>query len=298
MSEWNRRQFITASASAAALAACHDAPQGEIGEPDPPPTNPGIVRISSVPTAIEGNILPALVDAFEKQSSLKVSTTLATDLYTQARAGKVDLAISHYGHHEAEQFILDGLGEWPRTIFSNQVALVGPASDPAGVRGLDDAGEALRRISTSGSPFLVNEIDGLSYLTEVLWHLAGQPARTNWLHGHKQDDALIEAAKRNAYTMWGLTPFMRVRKREHLQLEPLVLGDPLFQRLLVSVVIKPKIGGVNVAGATAFEQFLLEPSTQALMRTVDYSDDHTKLARWMPAGRHNRVAVLPKSKLT
>ncbi len=84
--------------------------------------------------------------------------------------------------------------------------------------------------------------------------------------------------------MWGLTPFMRVRKREHLQLEPLVLGDPLFQRLLVSVVIKPKVGGVNVAGATAFEQFLLEPSTQALMRTIDYSDDHaTKLARWMPA---------------
>ncbi len=69
-----------------------------------------------------------------KQCTLKVSITTAIliDLYTQARAGKVDLAISHYGHREAEQFILDGLGEWPRTIFSNQVALVGP---PSGSRG-------------------------------------------------------------------------------------------------------------------------------------------------------------------
>lgn len=300
MTGWSRRRFVWSSAVAATLAACRG---GAVGVPEPepeppppaPPADPTLVRVASVPTAVEGNLLPALVAAFEKQCSLHIEITTATDLYTRARHGTVDLAISHYGHHEAEQFVVDGLGEWPRTIFSNQAALVGPASDPANIRGLDDAGEALRRIAASRSPFLVNELEGLSYLTDIVWHLAGKPDRSGWLRGHEKDDALIEASKRGAYTMWGLTPFLRVRRREKLALDPLVLGDPLFQRLLVSVVIKPRVGGINVAGARAFEQFLLEPETQALMRSIDYSDDGSKLARWMPAGRHNRIAVLPKA---
>ena len=302
MITWNRRRFLWSSTVAATVAACH---RGSPGEPEPepepelePPADPTVVRVASVPTAVEGTILPVLVAAFEKQSKLRVALATETDLYAQARAGKVDLAISHYGHRECEQFVLDGLGEFPRTLFSNQVALIGPPTDPANIRGLDDAGEALRRIAASKSPFLVNELDGLSYLTDILWHLAGKPERSGWLRGHVKDDALIEASKRGAYVLWGLTPFMRLRKREKLTLDALVLGDPLFQRLLVAVIVKPKVGGINVAGAAAFEQFLLEPETQALMRSIDYADDGSRLARWMPAGRHNRVAVLPKSKLS
>jgi hypothetical protein len=95
--------------------------------------------------------------------------------------------------------------------------------------------------------------------------------------------------------LWGLTPFLRVRKREKLALDAFALGDPLFQRLLVSIVVKPKIDGVNVDGAMAFQTFLLQPSTQAMMRSIDYDPDE-KIARWVPAGRHNRTAILPGTK--
>lgn len=76
-----------------------------------------------------------------------------------------------------------------------------------------------------------------------------------------------------------------------------MLRDPLFERLMVSILVKPKVGGINVDGARAFESFLLEPATQALMRTVDYSEDATKIASWAPGGRHNRVAILPKTTM-
>jgi len=33
------------------------------------------------------------------------------------------------------------------------------------------------------------------------------------------------------------------------------------------------------------------------MNRRGYSDDATPVARWSPGGRHNRVAILPKSKL-
>src|SRR4029078_10467028 len=78
-----------------------------------------VIRVASVPTAVEGNVLPVLIRAFEERTSYRVELTTSGALYDAARAGKVDLAISHYGHRHAEDFVVDGLGEWPRTIFSN-----------------------------------------------------------------------------------------------------------------------------------------------------------------------------------
>ena len=216
------------------------------------PVNAHVVRVASVKTAVEGNVLPELVADFEKAGPYRVELVPGEAVYTWAREGKADLVISHYGHREAEDFVLDGLGEWPRTIFSNQMALVGPPSDPAGVRGLDDAGEAFRRIAVTRSRFVLNDIDGVRYLTEILWSAAGKPPRSGWLldEGHRKDGAVERASELGAYTLWGLTPFLRVAGRTALALEPLVLADPLLQRLLVSVVVKPsKVPGVNVDGA-------------------------------------------------
>ncbi len=86
---------------------------------------------------------------------------------------------------------------------------------------------------------------------------------------------------------------MRTRRGEKLALEPLVLADPMLQRMLVSIVVRPdKIAGVNVDAAHAFQQYLLAPATQARIRGVRYSAEEPAVF-WQPAGRHNRTAVLP-----
>jgi tungstate transport system substrate-binding protein len=282
MTDLDRRELLIASAAVA--VGCKTA-----GD-DVAPAAPGSarIRVASVATAVEGNILPALIADFEKVSPYRVDLTPSSDLYDLARAGKADLCLSHYGHRDAEQFVIDGLGEFPRMVFSNQMALVGPPSDPAKIKNVADAGEAFRRIAATKSPFLVNELDGVRYLIEILWNAAGRPDRAGWLRDHSHDDALITAGKIGAYTLWGLTPFLRVRKRERVPLEPLVLADPLLQRMLVTIVVKP----AN-PGASALQTFLLEPATQARMRDIRYSDDEPVVC-WVPAGRHNRTAILPK----
>lgn len=301
MTDLDRRHFVVGSAGAVltggALACRRSEPAGEpaVKPQVRGPVDAALVRVASVPTAVEGNILPVLIRAFEERTPYRVELTASPALYEAARAGKADLAISHYGHQHAEAFVVDGLGEWPRTIFSNQLALVGPRADPAGVRGLDDAGEAFRRIAAGKHRYLVNELDGTRYVTEILWHLAGRPDRSAWMRSHERDDALAVAAQAGAYLLWGLTPFLRTRKREGLALDAFALGDPLFHRLMVAIVVKPVIDGINVEGARAFQQFLLEPATQARMRTIEYSDDE-KIAVWVPAGRHNRTAILPGTK--
>src|SRR5262245_2772707 len=168
-----RRDLIRLSLAAASMSACAKTPATPVAS--------NVVRVASVPTAVEGNILPALFAEFEKDAPFKTELLSDSEPYALARAGRVDLAVSHYGHRDAEEFVLGGLGEWPRTLFSNQMALLGPPDDPAKIRGLDDAGEAFRRIAATKSPFIVNHIDGVAYLTEVLWHAAGRPERAGWL---------------------------------------------------------------------------------------------------------------------
>ena len=259
------------------------------------PASPNVVRVASVPTAVEGNLLPTLIAEFEKQSALKVQLSSNDDVYGLARSGFVDLAVSHYGHRDAEAFVMDGFGEWPRTLFSNQMALLGPPSDPARVRDVHDAGEAFKRIAASKSLFVLNHIDGVKYLTEVLWNAAGRPDRTGWLldEGRRKDDAIRYASERGAYSFWGLTPFLRLkRETPAVNLEPLLTGDPLLQRMLVSIIVKPsKTPGVNVAGAMALQSFLLAPATQARIREVRYPGAES--VQWVPGGRHNRTAILP-----
>ena len=71
-----------------------------------------------------------------------------------------------------------------------------------------------------------------------------------------------------------------------LDLEPLVIADPLLQRIMVSIVVNPTaVKTVNAAGAKAFESFLLTPAVQARIAAFRYPDFAEQV--WWPAGRHN-----------
>ncbi len=294
MSDIDRRDLLKAGALVSLATACSPdrAPRPPAEEP---PLEPTVVRIASVKTAVEGGILPALIDRFSQRAGMTVRLTTGTAVYDLARDGKVDLVISHYGHSDAEGFVLEGLGEWPRMIFSNQMALFGPPSDPAGVRGLDDLAEAFHRIATTQSPYVLNDQNGVRYLTEILWNAIGKPERAAWWIDPKvgKDAAIVQASERGAYALWGLTPFLRLGAYRSLALEPLVVADPLLQRMMCSIVVKPGAGRrVNTPGALAFQSYLLAPETQAAIRTVHYpGKQHVS---WLPAGRHNRAEALPK----
>jgi tungstate transport system substrate-binding protein len=287
-----RRDFLLATTAAlgSAIAACHRPP------PATSSTASNHVRLASVPTAVEGGILPALLADFEASHGVKVDLTVATkDVYDLARHGECDLILSHYGHKQAEAFVMDGFGEWPRTVFSNQTALLGPPSDPAGIRGVTDAVEAFGRIAKARAPFVVNDLDGQRYVTEILWNAAGKPDRTGWFFddGTNREDALAVAAQKKGYVLWGITPFERSQKATERALEPLVYSDPLLQRLMVTIVVRPeKIATVNADGARALQSYLLAAETQAKMRSIRYPG--VEHAVWAPAGRNNRYAILPR----
>ena len=94
------------------------------------------------------------------------------------------------------------------------------------------------------------------------------------------------ASKAGAYVIWGLPPFLRMKRQQTVNLEPLVVRDPLLQRIMVSVVVNPaKVAGASAKAAKSFEEFLLAPATQAWIAAFRYPEFDQQV--WWPAGRHN-----------
>jgi tungstate transport system substrate-binding protein len=238
---------------------------------------------------VPDEVLRPLLPDFEKQTGLRAEIVYTgNDPFAVARAGKADLVVSHYGHEGVEPFVTEGLGLWPHPVFANQMVLLGPPGDPAHVRGLSDATEAFRRIASSKSRFLANDSAGAKYLEEFLWTSAAVREKGDWYLDLKSQgpQAARDAADKGAYVLWGLPPFLRLNRQDPLALEPLVVHDPIFQRIMVAIVVNGKnVPGVNVDGAEAFQKFLIAPATQARVRAFRYPDFDQQA--WWPAGRNN-----------
>src|SRR5215213_10814970 len=131
----SRRHFLRFLGSAAsamavsgALASCS---QGTGSEPESS-TDAGtknltsLVRLSSVVTPQDGGLYDDLLPDFERQTGYQVELTTGEDVYRPARDGQADVVLSHYGHRDTQAFVQDSYGQWPQTVFFNQLALLGP----------------------------------------------------------------------------------------------------------------------------------------------------------------------------
>jgi tungstate transport system substrate-binding protein len=293
-----RAMLTTGGLLALGLAAL---PGNGLASPEATPAAPGTgtngtktIRLATVVTIQDGGLLTELLAQFEAQTDWTVQVYAGQDVYVKARAGEADLVFSHFGHRDAQAFLTDGLGQWPRMILFNSIALIAPNDDPAGVVGLSDPVEAFKQIAGAGSPFIVNASTELSYMTEIIWTLAGQPDKTGWYRdtGLQNEEAVQEAAARGGYTLWGVTPFLVAQQANPLPLQPMLYGEELFHRIMMTTVVNPaSFPAANVTGALAFQDYLLMPSTQALIRNYRYPGIDQPL--FWPAGRNNAPELLP-----
>ena len=126
--------------------------------------------------------------------------------------------------------VADGRGENPQPWAKSDMVLVGPAADPAGIRGEQDAVKALGKIIASGSKILLHSSNGAS---EVLSDLlaAGEleldPDRTVVLPGDRHRQMLVRAQAEDAYTLVGRIPFLN-GKVDTGNLKIMVQGDSRF----------------------------------------------------------------------
>lgn len=306
MAAMSRRRFlevIGVAGAAGAVAACTSAPSPAAVSPSAAGATPAataratgavapadakLIRLSSVVIPQESGLYAHLLPEFEKRTGYRVEVVTGQDVYGPARSGKADLVISHYQHEGLLPFMQEGLGEFPRTVFASPGALIGPAADPAGIRAATDVGDAFARIAKANATFVVNDQDGLRYVAEVARRSADVPVTDRYLDkGTRGGDAIRAAAQAGGYTMWGLMPFLRMKRQQpQLALEALFTRDQLLKSLMVTVVARADaVAGVNSTGARALQQYLAETATQAKIRSFRM-DGHAE-AVWVPAAHDN-----------
>ena len=253
-----------------------------------------VVRLKVVNVPVDSGLLAAVLPDFERTTGYRVEVDKrGDDLYDVVRQGTTDLAISHYGHPGVEPFLAEDLGRWPRTVFSNQAVLLGPPSDPAGIHGIQDAIEAFKRIAETKSRFLVNNAATEKYLGQILWEGAGRVDLGEWYidRGLRDQPAIQAAESMGAYVLWGVVPFLKFKEASQSTLEALVTDDPLFQRIMVSIVPDPaKFAGINLSGGVALQTYLAAPATQAKIRAFRYPGFDHQL--FWPAARDNSPSFL------
>jgi tungstate transport system substrate-binding protein len=256
------------------MAGCTSSPPHPSTTPAANPTGAATtIRLATVTTIQDGGLLTPLLAGFTAQTGLTVQVHVGEDVYVQARHGEADLVFSHFGHKDAQAFLADGLGLWPRTVLFNSIALIAPTSDPAHVVPLTDPLEAFNRIAAARAPFIVNAIPELVYLADILWNATGRPDKTGWYHhtGVQQDAAMQAATQQQAYTLWGVTPFLIWQQKNTAALRAVLYTEEMFHRIMVSIVVNPtRFPHTNQTGAHALQNYLLTPATQALIRNHRY----------------------------
>jgi len=226
-------------------------------------------------TSLEfSGLLERIKSAFEKDTGhLPQAYTPGSGKAIQlAREGTIDVLLVHAPEAEKE-FIAQGYIERHIPYVSNFFVIVGPAGDPAGVKGTTDAREAFRRIARSRSLFISRGDDSGNHEQEVaIWKAAGIESAGSWYYeaGLGMDAVLKLANDRQAYALVDDGTWLARRKSFSLKM---LVRDPerLGNTYTIMTMSKAKLPHVNHSGAAALAQWLLSEKGKAVVRglTVD-----------------------------
>lgn len=164
-----------------------------------------------------------VVPEFEREFGVRVRVVATNDGFDLARSGDADVFIGHEPDGE-QRLIEEGVVGFYRKVMFNRFLVVGPADDPAGVRGAGSAGEAFRRIAESGALYLSRDDGSPTYAREQqLWRLARVAPSAVIVTASDMASTLRAASERQAYTLTVRSVYERLK--QDLALEPLFERD-------------------------------------------------------------------------
>jgi len=232
-----------------------------------------IVLLATTTSTQDSGLLDVLVPAFEKQTGYAVKTISvgSGQAIALGRRGEADVLLVHSPADE-EQLVADGFGVNRRIVMHNDFILLGPPADPAKVRGSGSPEEAMRRIAAAGTLFVSRgDSSGTHAREKALWKAAGiAPEGKPWYQqtGLGMGDTLNVAAEKAGYTLADRGTWLARKKARALALDVALEGAPLLLNVYHVIQVNPgKWPKVNAAGAKAFADFLVAPSTQEIIRS-------------------------------
>jgi tungstate transport system substrate-binding protein len=238
-----------------------------ISQVSAPATQPAVVRCAVIGGLMETNFWPAVAERFEKQAGIRVEVVASgpkEELDKAFRRGGIDLVVMH-SSDTMINLVADGVAADPQPWLRNDMILVGPPDDPAGIKGHPNALAAFKKIAETRSPFVVHSSLGAQEVLRAIMDegdISLDPEKTTILFDDRQRRVLGVAAEKKAYTLVGRIPFLN-GKIPNGGLVVMVRGDARLRRpYLVAVADPTRVSGARAAAARQLAAFLRRPDTQ------------------------------------
>jgi tungstate transport system substrate-binding protein len=216
------------------------------------PAQEGRLRLSTTTSTENSGLLAVLLPPFEAKSGLKVDVIAVGtgQALKLGEAGDVDVVLVHARALE-DKFVADGYGVNRRDVMHNDFIIIGPASDPAGVRGMKDAAGALRQIASRQATFVSRgDNSGTHVMEKNLWQAAGVSPSGRWYReaGQGMGPVITMTDNLQAYTLADRGTYLSMKSK--IALPILVEGDPrLFNPYGIIAVNPGRFPHVNYWGA-------------------------------------------------
>jgi tungstate transport system substrate-binding protein len=231
------------------------------------------IVVSSTTSTQDSGLFGHLLPLIKKKTGIDVrvvsqGTGQALDT---GRRGDADVVFVHARTQE-EKFVAEGFGVKRYPVMYNDFVLIGPKSDPAGIKGGKDIVAALTKIKEKGAPFISRGDKSGTHSAELnLWKAAGieiakeKEAKTlgPWYKeiGQGMGAALNTASASDAYVLADRGTWISFKNRGDLEIA--IQGDKrLFNQYGVILVNPEKHKTVKATEGQAFIDWLISPEGQ------------------------------------
>ncbi len=226
------------------------------------------LALATTTSTYDSGLLDAILPDFEAKSGIKVDVVAVGtgQALKLGQAKDADVLLVHAKSREV-QFVSEGYAPFRKDVMYNDFVIIGPASDPAGVKGMTNAADAFKKIAESQATFVSRGDNSGTHMKEMaIWQAAGVEPAGDWYQsaGQGMGAVLTMANEQWAYTLSDRSTYLA--RQDGLDLNILVQGDPmLFNQYGVLPIAQDEAHQDKFAAAMAFVHWITSPETQKLI---------------------------------
>ncbi|AEG58806.1 substrate-binding domain-containing protein [Desulforamulus ruminis] len=221
---------------------------------------------------IDAGIVGVLEEAFEKKTGIKMRHLGAGtgEALKIGQSGNVDLVMVHAKALE-EKFVAEGYGTRRIPLMYNDFIIMGPPEDPAQIRGMKSATEALQKIAQSQILFITRGDNSGTHVKEKeLWQAAGIKPEGLWYKIYEKGTegnakTLKYTDEQKAYTLIDRATYLTLKTEINLQV--LVEKDEALLNYITLIPVNPeKFPSAKNELALKFVEFATSQEGQTIIK--------------------------------
>lgn len=227
-----------------------------------------IIRLATTTSTENSGLLRDLLPRFTEQTGytvhvIAVGTGKALRI---GRDGDVDVVLVHAPTSEAK-FINSKYGVKRYSVMYNDFVIIGPASDPAGIKKANSATAAMKRIAEHAALFVSRGDDSGTHKKErALWQASKTNPKGAWYRkaGQGMGKVIQIASEMDAYTLVDRGTWLAYQNKSSLNI--LFQGDPHLHNPYGIIAVNPqRYPDLNYSGAQALINWITSEVGQELI---------------------------------